>query len=179
MLDLETMATGRKPLLASIGAVFFDLETGETGEEFSCNVRLSSSAKYGLVADGGAIEFWLTQPDEARLALLKDPEPIALPDALKRFSKFYGETRKSNVWGNGCGFDNIALEEAYTAIGKETPWAFYNDRDVRTLTQLGKMVGIDYKAVPREGVYHNALDDAKHQVKYCSMIYKYLRENKW
>lgn len=179
MLDLESFGTGPKGMLSSIGAVFFDLNTGETGEEFYCNVNIESSFKYGLVADGGAIKFWCQQPEEARMAMFENPTPIALPDALAQFSKFYGKHRKTNIWGNGCNFDNILLGNAYKAIGKEQPWGFTNDRDVRTLVQLGKMSGLQRQDCTREGTHHHALDDAKFQVKYCSYIYKYLKENQW
>lgn len=179
MLDLETFGTGPTAMIASIGGVFFDLMTGELGAEFYCNVDIESCQKYGLIADGGAIKFWCSQPDVARNALFDNPKPIALPDALSLFSKFYGDFKKTNIWGNGCNFDNVVLGNAYKAIKKDKPWGYSQDRDVRTLVQLGKLSGLQRQDCKREGTHHNALDDAKYQVKYCSYIYKYLRENKW
>jgi len=173
MLDLETMGTGNNAMIASIGAVKFDLNTGETGEEFYCTVNLESCDKYGLRADGGSIKFWMEQPDEARKALF-DPKPISLPDALSKFKEFYGDFRKSNVWGNGALFDNVIMRNAFTAVNKMIPWGYKNDRDVRTLVQLGKLSGLQKQQVDREGVHHNALDDPKHQVKYCHYIWKWV-----
>ena len=180
MVDLETFGTDTNSMIVSIGAVFFDLNTGAIGDEFYTNIRSSSCAEYGLTANGSSIEFWLRQPDEARLALLENPLPVALTKGLHQFTEFYGpEVGKNNIWGNGSVFDNMVLKNAYKAVKKPLPWSYRNDRDVRTLVELGKQSGFDYHKIEREGVYHNALDDAKHQVKFCSIIYKYIKENKW
>ncbi|WP_314731978.1 3'-5' exonuclease [Escherichia coli] len=46
---------------------------------------------------------------------------------------------------------------------------YYNDRDVRTIVELGKTIDFDARTViPFEGVRHNALDDARHQAKYVT-----------
>jgi exodeoxyribonuclease VIII len=176
MVDLETFGTEVGSMIVSIGAVKFDLTTGHMGEEFYININAESCSKYGLVADGGAVNFWLQQPAEAQLALFKSPR-VSLPEGLAEFSKFYGDFRKSNIWGNGCCFDNMLLRAAYKAIGKEEPWGFRNDRDVRTIVQLGKLAGLEKNNQVFEGVKHNALDDAKHQVKYCSAIWKHINED--
>ncbi|EAZ1146628.1 3'-5' exoribonuclease, partial [Salmonella enterica] len=46
MVDLETMGNGPYAPVISIGAVFFDPNTGETGEDFSVNISLESSMRY-------------------------------------------------------------------------------------------------------------------------------------
>lgn len=82
------------------------------------------------------------------------------------------------LWGNGCSFDNVILRRAYALT--DTPFAvpFWNDRDVRTMVELGKSVGINPRYdIPFEGDMHNALSDARHQVKYVSAIWKRLTAN--
>jgi len=56
------------------------------------------------------------------------------------------------------------------------PWFFANDRDVRTIVDLGRQLrNIDPKKdLELEGTAHNALDDAKFQVRYVSAIYQAL-----
>lgn len=49
MLDLETMGSGPRAAIVTIGAVFFDPMTGELGEEFEAAIDLRSSAKYGEI----------------------------------------------------------------------------------------------------------------------------------
>lgn len=46
---------------------------------------------------------------------------------------------------------------------------------MRTMVLLGKQLGFDPKRdMPFDGVAHNALDDARHQVKYLSAIWQQL-----
>ncbi len=56
--------------------------------------------------------------------------------------------------------------------------SFRNDRDVRTMTELGKAIGINPRYdIPFDGDMHNALSDARHQVKYVSAIWQKLIKN--
>ncbi|HFU1809209.1 TPA: 3'-5' exonuclease, partial [Escherichia coli] len=57
----------------------------------------------------------------------------------------------------------------YERLDIPCPWRYYNDRDVRTIVELGKTIDFDARTViPFEGVRHNALDDARHQAKYVT-----------
>lgn len=54
-------------------------------------------------------------------------------------------------------------------------WNCFNDRDVRTIVDLGRADGFDTKRdMPFDGERHNALADAIHQAKYVSAIYQRL-----
>ncbi len=47
--------------------------------------------------------------------------------------------------------------------------------DVRTIVELGKAIDFDARtAIPFEGERHNALDDARYQAKYVSVIWQKL-----
>lgn len=61
MVDLETMGNGPYAPVISIGAVFFDLKTGETGEDFSVNISLESSMRYRARPDASTILWWMEQ----------------------------------------------------------------------------------------------------------------------
>lgn len=182
MLDLETMGSGSKAAIVSIGAVLFDPMTGETGAEFYQVVSLNSSAHYGEL-DPGTVIWWMQQSEEARAVFL-DENKTSLKAALESFSSWIEQNCDQNekgkpeaiVWGNGATFDNVIMGNAYKATRLRQPWAFFNDRDVRTIVDLGKQLrGIDpKKTLELEGTAHNALDDAKFQVRYVSEIYKAL-----
>lgn len=78
-------------------------------------------------------------------------------------------------WGNGASFDCVILRNSYSLTGQPVPWQWWNDRDVRTIVELGKVIGFDPKRdMPFKGTRHNALDDAIHQAKYVSAIWKKL-----
>ncbi|EOK2527909.1 3'-5' exonuclease [Escherichia coli] len=71
--------------------------------------------------------------------------------------------------------DCVILRNSYSLTGQPVPWQWWNDRDVRTIVELGKVIGFDPKRdMPFKGTRHNALDDAIHQAKYVSAIWKKL-----
>lgn len=182
MVDMETMGNSPDAPIVSIGAVFFDPSTGNTGAEFYRVVSLESSMSFGMKPDASTIQWWLKQSSEARSAILVD-EAMGLRESLELLADFIAENAANGshtvqLWGNGCSFDNVILRRAHALT--ETPFAvpFRNDRDVRTMVELGKSVGINPRYdIPFEGDMHNALSDARHQVKYVSAIWQRLTAN--
>ncbi|ENC7553637.1 3'-5' exoribonuclease [Escherichia coli] len=173
MIDLETMGKNPGAPIASIGAVFFDPQTGEQGPEFS---KIIDMGTCGGTVDISTIEWWLQRSGEARAAILADRIP--LDDALLQLREFIDENSGEffvQVWGNGANFDNTILRRSYERQGIPCPWRYYNDRDVRTIVELGKAIDFDARtAIPFEGERHNALDDARYQAKYVSVIWQKL-----
>ncbi|WP_270495591.1 exonuclease [Citrobacter gillenii] len=182
MVDMETMGNSPDAPIVSIGAVFFDPSTGNTGAEFYQVVSLESSMSFGMKPDASTIQWWLKQSSESRSAILVD-EAMGLLETLDLLADFIAENAANGshtvqLWGNGCSFDNVILRRAYALT--DTPFAvpFWNDRDVRTMVELGKSVGINPRYdIPFEGDMHNALSDARHQVKYVSAIWQRLTAN--
>ncbi|ELB6903633.1 3'-5' exoribonuclease [Escherichia coli] len=179
MIDLETMGTNTNAPIVVIGAVFFDPQTGEIGPVFYIVISLTDAMNTGAVPDGGTIEWWLKQSSEARAAILTDQ--VKLKDALSRFREFineYSDEKFVQVWGNGATFDNAILRTSYERLDIPCPWRYHNDRDVRTIVELGKTIDFDARTViPFEGVRHNALDDARHQAKYVTATIQKLIPN--
>ncbi|EHJ8019476.1 3'-5' exoribonuclease [Escherichia coli] len=173
MIDLETMGKNPDAPIISIGAIFFDPQTGDMGPEFSKTIDLETA---GGVIDRDTIKWWLKQSREAQSAILTDEIP--LDDALLQLREFIDENSGEffvRVWGNGASFDNVILRRSYERQGIPCPWRYYNDRDVRTILELGKAIDFDARtAIPFEGVPHNALDDARHQAKQVSAIWQNL-----
>lgn len=182
MVDMETM--GKKPNapIVSIGAVLFDPATGSLGATFYKVVSLESAVSWGAEIDPSTVIWWLKQSSEARSAIVND-DAIKLDDALLMFTDFVEENvtggrKKAQVWGNGATFDNTILRSSFDLACLDCPWDYWNDRDVRTMVELGKAVGFDPKtAIPFEGDRHNALADAKHQARYISAIWQRLIKN--
>ncbi|MCZ6084960.1 3'-5' exoribonuclease [Escherichia coli] len=176
MIDLETMGTNTNAPIVVIGAVFFDPQTGEIGPVFYIVISLTDAMNTGAVPDGGTIKWWLKQSSEARAAILTGQ--VKLKDSLSRFREFineYSDEKFVQVWGNGATFDNAILRTSYERLDIPCPWRYYNDRDVRTIVELGKAIDFDARtAIPFEGERHNALDDARYQAKYVSAIWQKL-----
>ena len=177
MVDLETMGKKHNAPIVAIGAVVFDPATGSIGESFYKVVCLESSVNWGAVIDPSTVIWWLKQSSEARSAIVND-DAIPLQDALLQFREFVsdnvaGGSKKAQVWGNGASFDNSILRSSYDCIAEDYPWEYWNDRDVRTMLELGQVISFDPKTtIPFEGSRHNALADAIHQARYVSAIWQ-------
>ncbi|HGF2366144.1 TPA: 3'-5' exoribonuclease, partial [Escherichia coli] len=173
MIDLETMGKNPDAPIISIGAIFFDPQTGDMGPEFSKTIDLETA---GGIIDRDTIKWWLKQSREAQSAILTDEIP--LDDALLQLREFIDENSGEffvQVWGNGANFDNVILRRSYERQGIPCPWRYTNDRDVRTMVALGLVMDFDARnVITFEGERHNALHDARYQAKYVSAIWQKL-----
>jgi len=161
MLDLETMSVRSNAAIASIGAVKFEVGTGIV-DKFYRTIDLRTCKAVGLHIDPETVEWWNKQSKEARQALLKDN--VSLNQALDDFTEWFGRSSLP-TWGNGAGFDNVIMENAFAACNMKRPWRPWEDRCYRTIKNI-----IQVPADDRQGVYHNALDDALHQTRHLLKI---------
>ncbi|MEC5345163.1 3'-5' exonuclease [Brenneria populi] len=176
MIDIETMGNNPSAPIVAIGAVFFEPKAGELGPEFYSPVTLQSAMHGGGVPNADTIIWWLSQSEEARAAIcVKTPPLIVVLHELKQFVVTNSDPKYLRVWGNGAGFDNVILRESCKRECFGDIWQWFNDRDVRTIVELGREIGFDPKKdMPFDGERHNALADAIHQAKYVSAIYRRL-----
>lgn len=163
-VDLETL--GRRPgcKILSIGAVVFTREG--LGKEFY--TALTTADQEGLHEDPETMRWWQQQSAEAR-SVFFDEQKLSFVSGLCTFSDWLraqGFKRQLCLWGNGADFDNAILHLAFDAAGVALPWEFWNNRCYRTLKNLPGAP----KLAKREGVYHNALDDAKTQALHAIEI---------
>jgi exodeoxyribonuclease VIII len=176
MVDIETMGTKPGSAIVAIAAVEFDMQSGKMGKEFYRSISLKSCLRAGLIVDAGTIEWWMSQESEAQRFLFIDRVPIIY--ALNSFTSFLvglDPSTDKQIWGNSARFDLGLLEAAYAIEGvdilemhDDLPWRHWNERDVRTLASLNPELK---HAIAFEGTRHNALDDCKHQIRYCSAIW--------
>jgi hypothetical protein len=173
MLDLETLGNSAGCAILSIGAVAFDPETGELGEEFYRVVNTNSCVVAGLTFDQGTLDWWKKQSPGAR-QVLRDAyaeTALTLNAALHDFSRYLHRAtggRQPRLWGNGADFDNPILAAAYKAARiDQQPWKFWDNRCYRTLKNLHPEVPLP----ARTGTHHNALDDAKTQAEHALQIF--------
>jgi exodeoxyribonuclease VIII len=157
MLDLETMGVTANAAIIAIGAVGFNLKTGELGPEFYQKISLTSSMENGGVVDASTILWWMAQSQEAKKVF--DGRVVSINQALYEFSIWMNQFGPDcHVWGNGASFDNTILTENFRRCGIDRPWKFTKDRCYRTVKSMFSSIHIK-----RLGTHHNALDDAKSQ----------------
>ncbi|WP_413496487.1 3'-5' exonuclease, partial [Morganella psychrotolerans] len=167
--------------IVAIGAVPFDMVSGAAADvHFYEVVDLRSSAKYGGSIDADTVLWWLDKSARVRSEITNSGKTVRLPAALENLDAFalkYCDDRVQ-MWGNGSNFDNVILRSAYERCCITPFWKHWNDRDVRTIVELGRNAGIDPKKdFPFVGDTHNALDDALHQVNYVTAIHQHLFKN--
>jgi hypothetical protein len=178
MLDFETLGTRPGCCVLTFGAVFFSsTEDNPLGSEFSSVVSVESQKRLGLHTDPDTIAWWKTQSEEAQAAVRQAYDESRAPpleDVLEFFSEYLlqevGHKKNVQIWGNGADFDNVILAALYHAAKMEAPWHFYNNRCYRTLKNVVKG-----PKLVRQGVHHNALDDAKSQAMHAVALLKVIR----
>lgn len=172
MIDLETLGTGNNSAILSIGAVEFDITTGDSGRFFYQKIDLQTCLDVGLNINGATFYWWLTQSEDARLELLKDRHDLRR--VLEEFSVFISNNETTyQVWGNGSTFDLTILGNAYDKLNMTVPWYFRDIRDVRTIVSFAPEIK---ENATFKGTAHKPLDDSLHQIKYlhetCLKIFK-------
>lgn len=166
MVDLETLGTSADAVIMSIGAVRFDLETGDIDDlGFYASVSVDSNLELKRRVSEDTLLWWLKQSPAAQ-KVFHEPK-IELPEALADFSDWLG-TDDNYMWSNGADFDLPMIAHAYTQARIEVPWKFWNSRCMRTYKNLPGAKNIKFDA---EGVKHNALSDAVNQARQVQLIH--------
>ncbi|QSZ29563.1 hypothetical protein DSL72_004078 [Monilinia vaccinii-corymbosi] len=153
MLDLEIAANPQthNPAIIQIGAIHFDIETGEELGYFSKHINLESCIESGMVTDSDTLQ-WLEKNIPETLSASKESQvPLVL--ALNRFTTWlsmrhistksiiateYPTARYDStdlqlmIWAYGSTQDCRWMGSAYKACNLKKPWVYYNDLCVRT-----------------------------------------------
>lgn len=173
MVDLETLGTGNKAPIISIGARWFDLETKTKGNEIYIVLDIADQIDSKVrFADASTFKWWLSQGNAAK-AVFKD-NPLPTKVGLQAFADWIlanagsksKSTKKCCPWGNGSTFDISLMESIFEDYDVKCPWLFYNTMDFRTYRRFK----CNNDKVPKGGTNHNALDDANSQIDF---LFKY------
>jgi hypothetical protein len=169
--DLETMGDGSNSVICSIGAVTFNIVTGETGEEFYKQIDIQSCLDINMIVNGSTIMWWLKQNERARMKIANG-NGVGIKSALLDFNDYIDNHSPTiQIWGNGARFDIGILSDAYRACKLKPKWDFRCERDVRTLVSFVPEIKENY---PKIGIEHSPIDDCKYQIGYCVAIWRKL-----
>lgn len=169
MVDCETLGTIASAVILSIGAVRFDLDTGEIDDNgFYSSVSIESNLDLGRRVQEDTLLWWLKQDIAAQRVFHE--EKVDLATSLTEFSDWIGDDNHF-MWSNGADFDLPMLAHAFNQVGVETPWKFFNSRCFRTYKNLPGAKNIRVEGI---GVKHNALSDAYQQAQTVCAIHKAL-----
>lgn len=169
MLDIETLGTKPGSIILSIGACVFDSELPENAwPTFYSVINRANSEALGLTADPKTLDWWSRQTKEARQVLIQaeDLDSPSLFTVLRNFNAWLQDYQPVTMWGNGSDFDNVLVTAAYQKCNMQPNWKYAHNRCFRTLKNLFPGWCIE----ARQGVHHNALDDALHQARSAANI---------
>lgn len=170
MIDFETFGNGPNKCICQVGAVYFDRVTGELGKQFKINIDAGSHTKRGAVIDADTVYWWLAQSEAARNSLLTDRVEVSL--AMSHLNEFLRGAER--VWSHAT-FDFVTLMDTFKQLGITPSVSYKAGMDLRTLVYVAHVSTKDF---PREGVHHDGLADAIHQVKYCVASLNLIKANK-
>lgn len=182
MVDIETMGTSVDSAILSIGMARFTVTDGVLPYGHGhWHIDLADSLRNGAQADGDTISWWLTQPEASRRALRglqrRDSGNGGLleADALRTVHRALGTAEFGafdGLWANGIDFDLVILSRALARHKLSVPWAYWQQRDLRTLRKLLPNVPAPER---NEADKHSALADAMHQAAHCAALLRALR----
>lgn len=171
MIDFETLGNGDNACICQVGAAYFDSVTGEIGKTFKANVDAGSHTRRGAVLDAPTVYWWLQQSELARASILAEPK-VDVVVALTELNDFLKDA--SRIWSHAT-FDFVLLVNTLKKLGIPPSFSHKAGMDIRTLVYLS---GVSTASIPRAGVHHDGLDDAKHQIKYTVAALSIVKKNK-
>jgi len=171
MVDIETLGIHADSVMLTIAAIQFDLESGDMGMSFSRTVDIEDQVRRGRTITGDTLKWWLAQNPETLKLNMRAPVP--LESALYDFGEFIYDNDLQFVWANGIAFDLAILKHAYRSIPLPLPWAYYNERDYKTIRELFAAPSI---VLEDTSIKHNALADCKFQIQYLCEVWKQFKK---
>lgn len=174
MIDLETLDTRPEGVILSIGVALFDPYDPKTEPVAGYYGVLSKADQLsrGRTTSASTLAWWEQQSPEARTVLSDVQKPVV--GVLKDLRSSINWNEIDGVWGNGASFDNAMLKSIFADWDMDLPWAFWKDRCYRTMKSVYENTKGHKLDIPRQGTYHNALDDAMHQARGLQIILNHL-----
>lgn len=174
MIDFETLGQTPETAVISLGACFFDEDSGKIGPTFYMAFEIDEQLKKGRTIDASTLKWWMSQSDGAKKVFNEKAQPAK--EVLELFAKWVlanNTISKIRPWGNGSSFDISIIEHAFRMYGVKCPWLYYNVFDLRTFKRY---IANNAKVDKSSGVNHNALDDAINQAKFVIEHKKFFNE---
>lgn len=162
MIDLETLSSNSDAAIIQIGAIAFSANRGLLdGEGFRVTVDFEDAMKYGSIS-GSTLKWWMDQDNAARASVTGGT--VKLHEALGFLNNYIGKFPGDLQFWAHATFDFPILQNAYSKVGLRSALPYKKMRDLRTLEEVaGEFITWD----KRQGIAHDALDDAKFQALHA------------
>lgn len=166
MIDLETLDTGPKSVVLSVGAVLFDERGSRSFSPFYRALELDPQFALDRTVSQSTLLWWMGQSPVAQGMAFSDVRTHPAQVMLD-LTAYAGEVK--NVWANSPSFDCIIWESlCRDFVGLKAaaaPWKHGQVRDVRTFREESGM--------PRDWAphgwadthtEHDPIDDCRYQI---------------
>ena len=179
MIDLETMSLKPNAAIVSIGAVIFD-DVGYNNSFYTSIDPDIYTVLPSFDIDASTLLWWLKQSPEAIKEAFTSPSAEkSARNACVKFVNWWDVNlppeKTVYIWAQGITFDGIVLEHFLKRFDLvPANWSRYNFRDLRTLRNYSPEVSLAEK----NEMKHNALSDAKYQVKILLEIFRRSKHKK-
>lgn len=172
MLDMETLGLGPRAVVINLALVAFDEQGDGLGPYLFRVLDRQQQQELGRDTDASTVQWWASQPAEARAQL--DVPGEGLSSVLTAVRYFLEDSTvglaRVRLWSCGADFDLALLQSLHRDAGLTPPWDFRQQRCYRTLKELQPR---EYKAActayPRMNK-HDALADAMWQARIAQFI---------
>jgi len=172
MFDIETLDTIPSSVVLSLGAVLFT--KNEIVAKKVCYFNIDSQTEKKRTISQSTLLWWLSQAKEARHVFDKlsknNLDTLYSLIELNEWLKQNSNGEHLVPYGNGAAFDIPIIESLFNDFGITFPWKFW---DVRCYRTIKYMFNIEQDVV-RDGVKHDALDDAVFQATCMQRFIKSL-----
>lgn len=183
MLDIETLDNQANGVVTQIGicaADALDLDTIIWEHEWTLPIQ--PQLDLGMTVSASTLMFWMKQSDEARAFMQDcDGDSFELESYLRAFcngiarvsAHYIAGDRPVEFWSRGMDFDFPILGRLLQNLQFNIPWPYHAKSDLRCMM---RELGISTSDVPRDSttIAHNALSDAKYQLKCYGAVQKQL-----
>lgn len=174
-VDIALLSDTGKAAPLCFSAVFFDIKTGELGEEVFIKIDPESCRSAGLDVSSDELRYWMGK-QRYGIDLLSEEKRTTLRLAIHLLSGFAFFNPDAelvrrdgglSVWG--CNLSTIF--DCFAAINAKSLWDRSRFRDFETLVQVGERAGLKWQL---DDDMH-PLDGAKEKARYTAKLLTSIR----
>ena len=174
-VDIVLLSDMEKAAPLCISAVYFDMNTGELGDEVFVKIDPESCRRAGLDVYSEDLRYWMGK-QRYGIDLLSEENRTSLRLAIHLLSGFAFFTPEADVISRdggltvwGCNLPTIL--DCFAAMKAKSLWDRSRFRDFPTLVQVGERAGLQWK----EKEEMHPLDVAKEKACYTAKLLNSIR----
>ena len=172
MLDLETLSAEPNAPIVQVGAVAFNIRTGEIGPSLKINVRPDFEKTPPSLS---TVRWWITKEEDARQSLGASIDTGLLPATMcAELTNWLNANAEIDfeLWAMPPEFDVVILANTFRSVDWPLlPWRYNRTRCLRTLEALAGCGPQDrVKAIVKHDAAADAIAQAKTAIKYWHKV---------